>query len=61
LVSTLGLLPRSFLAVAIGGGLSSVDDWSRLSSLGPWAWLVTAVVLGYFGRILFKAYRKARG
>ncbi len=61
LVSTLGLLPRSLLAVAIGGGLSSVDDWSRLSSLGPWAWLVTAVVLGYFGRILFKAYRKTRG
>lgn len=60
LVSTLGLLPRSILAVVIGGGLSSVEQWSDLSSLGAWAWAVTAVVLGYFGVILFKAYRKVR-
>ncbi len=59
-VSTLGLLPRSFVAVAIGGGLKSAEDWSRLSSMGVWAWIVTAVVLAWFGRILFKAYRKAR-
>jgi uncharacterized membrane protein YdjX (TVP38/TMEM64 family) len=60
LVSTLGLLPRSVLAVAIGGGLSSVEGWSRASLPGAWAWLVTAVVLGCFARILFRAYRKVR-
>lgn len=61
LVSMLGLLPRSFLAVAIGGGLGSVADWGRGSSTGVWAWLVTVVVLACFGRILLQAYRKARG
>lgn len=57
LVSTLGLLPRGFLAVAVGGGLRSAKDWRTLSPSSGWTWIVTAIVLLYFLHIAVKAYR----
>jgi uncharacterized membrane protein YdjX (TVP38/TMEM64 family) len=59
LVSTLGLLPRSFLAVIVGGGLRSASDWSTLSLSSGWTWIITAVVVLYFARLALKAYRSA--
>ena len=59
-VSTLGLLPRSMIAVAFGAGLRSMQDWSRMPSLGYWPWVVTAIVIVAFIRIAQKAYRATR-
>jgi uncharacterized membrane protein YdjX (TVP38/TMEM64 family) len=60
LVSTLGLLPRSLAAVALGGGLRSAKEWSAIASPTAWMWAVTAIVVLYFGWILLKAYRATR-
>jgi uncharacterized membrane protein YdjX (TVP38/TMEM64 family) len=60
LVSTLGLLPRSLVAVALGGGLRSAKEWTAIASPGAWVWAVTAIVVLYFAWILLKAYRATR-
>ncbi|MEM7227574.1 MAG: hypothetical protein AAF432_02040 [Planctomycetota bacterium] len=60
IVSTLGLLPRSLLGVAIGAGLRSAQEWSGSSPYGAWMWIITVVVILVFVRITVKAYRAAR-
>ena len=60
LCSWLGLMPRSLIAVGLGGSLASLDSWADVKALGWWACLATALVIVYGGRLAYRALHSSK-